>query len=72
MSLLGAGKTRLTLTPYTTATNGTISLTTSDSFTVMLNPSEFTHTLGISYDKTRTLGDIKRKLAPCLGKDWLK
>jgi hypothetical protein len=55
MSLLGAGKTLLTLTRYTLS-GSTPTIDSANSFTVMLNPSEFSHSKGITYNKTKVLG----------------
>jgi hypothetical protein len=57
MSLLGAGKTRLTLTRYTLP-GGTPTIDSAYSFTVMLNPSEVTHSMGITYNETKTQGQV--------------
>lgn len=48
-------KTLLKITQCTVANDGTVSLG-SKSFTVLLNPSEFTHEHSIAYNKTRVLG----------------
>jgi hypothetical protein len=60
MSLLGAGKTRLTITRYTLS-GSTPTIDSANSFTVMLNPSEFTHSLGISYNKTKVQGQAAQE-----------
>lgn len=52
----GGQKTLLKMTRYTYDEGGTIVLDNSVSFTVMLNPAEFKHTFGISYNKKKTLG----------------
>lgn len=57
MLSLGGSKTRLTLTRYTMSASGTISIDSSASFTVMLNPSEVAHNRGISYDNTKAQGE---------------
>ena len=57
MSVPGSGKTRLSLTQYTVA-NGTVSIVSAKSFTVMLNPSDVTHDKSISYDDTKALGGL--------------
>lgn len=49
-------KTRLTLTRYNVGTDGTVTIDSSKSYTVMLNPSEFTHEYSISYNTRKTLG----------------
>lgn len=49
-------KTLLTMTRYTVNTDGTTAIDSSTSFTVMLNPAEFKHSFGISYDKKKTQG----------------
>lgn len=48
-------KTQLTLTPYKVETNGSISIG-KRSFSVMINPAEFTHTYAIRYDTKEAFG----------------
>jgi len=50
-------KTRLLMTRYSVASDGTISLEPSVSFTAMINPADFKHSYGISYDKQKTQGE---------------
>lgn len=51
-------KTRLTLTRYEIATDGSVSVDSSSTFTLMLNPSELSHEHSISYNTRKTLGQI--------------
>ncbi|MBI1395195.1 MAG: peptidoglycan-binding protein [Betaproteobacteria bacterium] len=51
-------KTRLTLTRYNVTPSGTVSIDRSKTFTVMLNPAEFTHDYTISYNTRKTLGQV--------------
>ncbi len=53
-----ATKTRLTLTRYDVGTDGTVTIDRSSTFTLMLNPAEFTHESSISYNTKKTLGQI--------------
>ena len=57
MSFLGSGKTRLTLTQYTVA-DGTVSINSAKSFTVMLNPTDVSHDKTITYDDTVFIGGL--------------
>ena len=61
MSLLGAGKTLLTLTRYTLS-GSTPTIDSANSFTVMLNPSEFSHSKAIVYNKTKVLGQAGQEI----------
>ena len=47
---------KLSLTPYTVDDKGNISLETSKSFEVMLNPSAFSHSYSIRYNQEKVLG----------------
>jgi nucleoid-associated protein YgaU len=51
-------KTLLKLTRYTVSTEGTITIDTANSFTVMINPAEISHTRKISYDQTKAQGEV--------------
>jgi hypothetical protein len=51
-------KTRMTITACTVASGGTVTLDDSKSFTVMLNPSEFSHDYTICYNTKKTLGQV--------------
>lgn len=51
-------KTRLTLTRYEIATDGSVSIDSASTFTLMLNPSELSHEHSISYNTRKTLGQI--------------
>jgi hypothetical protein len=51
-------KTRMNITACTIASGGTVSLVESKTFTVMLNPSEFSHEYSICYNTKKTLGQI--------------
>lgn len=57
MALLGSSKTRLTMTQYTVS-GSTVSVDSSKTFTVMLNPAEVSHDKSITYDKTEALGGL--------------
>jgi len=50
-------KTRLLMTRYSVNDDGTIALDDGTSFTAMLNPADFKHSYGISYDKQKTQGE---------------
>ncbi|HUG26168.1 peptidoglycan-binding protein [Piscinibacter sp.] len=50
-------KTRLLMTRYSVSSDGTIALDSSTTFTVMLNPADFKHSFGISYDKQKKQGE---------------
>lgn len=49
-------KTRLSLTRYTVSATGTTTMVPSIAFTVLLNPADFKHSRGISYDKKKAQG----------------
>jgi nucleoid-associated protein YgaU len=51
-----AEKTLLKMTRYNVSESGTVSLDTSVSFTVMLNPTDFKHSRSIAYDKKKAQG----------------
>lgn len=54
--------TKLTICPISVAADGTISPDKSDTFDVQLNPSQFSHDYSISYDQTKTLGQLASNL----------
>jgi nucleoid-associated protein YgaU len=51
-----AQKTRLTMVRYTVSDTGTISVDTSISFAVAINPADVKHKCGITYDTKKALG----------------
>jgi hypothetical protein len=53
-----AGKAPLNITPVNVGQDGTITVLRGNTFTAMLNPSEFTHTHKICYNTNRSLGQI--------------
>lgn len=55
-------KTLLTMTRYSVATNGTLSIDRSKSFSVMINPSEFSHERAIGYNRSKAQGSSRRNL----------
>lgn len=50
-------KTLLKMTRYGVKSDGTVALDASASFTAMINPADFKHTQGISYDKQKAQGE---------------
>jgi nucleoid-associated protein YgaU len=50
-------KTRLLMTRYSVSTDGTLTLEPNVRFEVLINPAEFKHTAGISYDRQKVLGE---------------
>ena len=58
MNLAANGaKTRLLMTRFTVRPDGTTQLEPGVRFEAMINPAEFKHSAGISYDKQKTLGE---------------
>lgn len=57
MATADIAKTRLTMTRYSLAADGTIQLEPGVRFEAMINPAEIKHSTGISYDTTKTLGE---------------
>jgi nucleoid-associated protein YgaU len=58
MSLFSSGtKTQLTVTRYTVA-GGTISIDSSNKFSVMINPSDIEHGRGITYNEESAEGEV--------------
>jgi len=51
-------KKPLSLTQFSVSGTGTITLVTSKSFEVMMNPAEFTHEYTIQYNTRKTLGQV--------------
>lgn len=51
-------KTRLTMTRYSVTPGGSVSIDSSKSFSVMINPAEFTHEHSIEYSPQKTLGQV--------------
>lgn len=54
--------TKLTICPVIVAADGTVSPNRGNSFEVLLNPSEISQDFSISYDKTKTLGQLASDL----------
>ena len=50
-------KTKLLMTRFKVSADGTITLEPGVRFEAMINPADFKHTAGISYDKQKTLGE---------------
>ncbi|WP_457355367.1 CIS tube protein [Roseateles sp. P5_D6] len=48
--------TRLLLTRYSLARNGSVQLDKATTFQAQINPAEFSHSFGIQYDKTTSQG----------------
>jgi nucleoid-associated protein YgaU len=58
MSVVATGqKTKLLMTRYSVGADGTITLEPAVRFEAMINPAEFKHNTGISYDTQKTLGE---------------
>lgn len=57
LGVMNGTMTRLLMTRYSVASDGTITLESGVSFAAMINPAEFKHTAGIDYDKKKTLGE---------------
>lgn len=55
-------KTLLTMTRYSVAANGTLSVDRSKSFSVMINPAEFSHERAIGYNRPKVQGRARTQL----------
>ncbi|MBT8339627.1 MAG: peptidoglycan-binding protein [Desulfatitalea sp.] len=53
---------KLEICSVTVATDGTVHPDSSKTFSVMLNPNQLSHTCSISYNKTKTLGQLASAL----------
>jgi nucleoid-associated protein YgaU len=54
--------TRLAICPCRVSTDGTVSPEKGKTFTVMLNPSQFSHGYAIAYNQTKALGQLASDL----------
>lgn len=58
MTTLASGtKTKLLMTRFSVRPDGTVALEPGVRFEALINPADFKHTAGISYDKQKTLGE---------------
>ncbi|MEX8518890.1 MAG: peptidoglycan-binding protein [Leptothrix sp. (in: b-proteobacteria)] len=55
--MVSGAKTKLLMTRYKVNAEGTITLEPSVRYEALINPAEFKHSTGISYDKGKTLGE---------------